>query len=272
MVKTSAPAPTGIDVPDFGRTPCEKCLPRMGDVEFRCELPPGARKRCGPCAQNHLTCKQVKLLGCVKRLMYLRGAVWFGARVGRACSPERRELADLVNQVDAPRVSRLRARGRKAAAAGVAKRRAAALALEVGDEKMGGMVEMAGVKVPAMTDGVGEGPGEEEWGTSAESASDEESDGEEVVGAESAGDEESGAGSAGVEEVAGAVSAGEEGDVESGDKSPGEEEENFWAKCRRLYKAQDGPGLEPLYEMWLGVKEVKPCPQAMAEFLRLVNE
>ncbi|PGH36184.1 hypothetical protein GX50_01040 [[Emmonsia] crescens] len=38
--------------------------------------------------------------GRVKRLMYLHGAVWFGARVGRACSPERRELADLVNQVN----------------------------------------------------------------------------------------------------------------------------------------------------------------------------
>ncbi|PGH29024.1 hypothetical protein GX50_08238 [[Emmonsia] crescens] len=198
--------------------------------------------------------------------MYLRGAVWFGARVGRACSPERRELADLVNQVDAPRVSRLRARGRKAAAAGVAKRRAAALAAEVGGE-----VEMAGVEVPLMSGGVGEGPGEEEWGTSAESAGDEESAGsageEGESGVESVGEEESGAESA-EEEVVGAVSAGEEGDVESGDESPGGVKgEGFWEKCRRLYAAQDSR-LESMYEMWLGVEGAEPGPQAMYNFFR----
>ncbi|KKZ60637.1 hypothetical protein EMCG_04696 [[Emmonsia] crescens] len=85
------------------------------------------------------------------------------------------------------------------------------------------------------------------------------------------GEEES-ASSAG-EEGFGAVSAGEEGDVESGDDSLGEEEEeNFWVKCHRLYEAQDSVRLEPLYEIWLGVEGVGPSPQAMAEFLRLTRE
>lgn len=38
---------------------CEKCLSHMRDVEFHCKLPSEGRKYCEPCAQNHLTCKQV---------------------------------------------------------------------------------------------------------------------------------------------------------------------------------------------------------------------
>ncbi|OJD16412.1 hypothetical protein AJ78_03399 [Emergomyces pasteurianus Ep9510] len=71
---------------------------------------------------------------------------------------EQCELANLVTLEDAPRVSRLRACGRKSAAAGVAKRHAAALTAEAGMQEMVGVVvHLVGVVIVGIPPGSGRG-------------------------------------------------------------------------------------------------------------------
>lgn len=71
----------------------------------------------------------------VKRILALRGFIWFRERLDLRCRKQRKELALLANEEDAPRRAKLSFKGRKAALAGVAKRRAAAGAVPVVEEE-----------------------------------------------------------------------------------------------------------------------------------------
>ncbi|OJD10626.1 hypothetical protein AJ78_08416 [Emergomyces pasteurianus Ep9510] len=163
--------------------------------------------------------------------MFLHDAVWFEARVRRVCSLERCELTNLVSELNAPWLTRLRARACKAAAAEVAKRRVtAAVAAGVVE----GMEKMVEVVVPSVGGGVVESfseKKEEKWSAGSE--------GVEMGSAESVELRVECAAGAGEEEEC-ALSMREEGDVESeGGSVKWGAGEDFWAVCKRLHQEED---------------------------------
>ncbi|EGC42183.1 conserved hypothetical protein [Histoplasma capsulatum var. duboisii H88] len=113
--------------------PCERCIPKLGDVDSWCAFGPKARKRCEACASAGKTCAPVRDSPLVRRIMRGRAFIFYDVAAGEDMANHKERLRRLVKQLDAPRLARLSARGRVGANALWSRCRAAAVPARMQD-------------------------------------------------------------------------------------------------------------------------------------------
>ncbi|EER43656.1 conserved hypothetical protein [Histoplasma capsulatum H143] len=122
--------------------PCERCIPKLGDVDSWCAFGPKARKRCEACASAGKTCAPLNrtlsdmnmlIIMLVRRIMRGRAFIFYDVAAGEDMANHKERLRRLVKQLDAPRLARLSARGRVGANALWSRCRAAAVPARMQD-------------------------------------------------------------------------------------------------------------------------------------------